>query len=141
MVGWIDGWVGIWTKGRAWVRQIDGTDVWLPGGWRSDGKLTQGDIDEQEGGSVEGWMDFLWTLRKEPTEQGSLGKAQESVETRSYAHLQGKQVSKDKAPRCRCAEVRGITRGQCGEGRTQRRGEGGLKSERRLSRSNLCGAS
>ena len=52
MDGWIDGWVGIWTKGRAWVRQIDGTDVWLPGGWRRDGKLTQGDIDAQEGGSV-----------------------------------------------------------------------------------------
>ena len=50
-------------------------------------------------------MDFLWTLRKEPREQGCLGKAQESVERWSYAHLQGKQVSKDKAPRCRCAEV------------------------------------
>ena len=37
--------------------------------------------------------------------------------------------------------TRGITRGRCEEGRTQRRGEGGLKSERRLSRSNLCGAS
>ena len=82
-----------------------------------------GETDEQEGRSVEGWMDFLWTLRKEPTEQGCLGKAQESLETQSYAHLQGKQVFKDKRPRCRCAEVREIIRGQCGEGRTQRGGE------------------
>ena len=59
-----------------------------------------GETDEQEGRSVEGWMDFLWTLRKEPTEQGCLGKAQESLETQSYAHLQGKQVFKDKRPRC-----------------------------------------
>jgi len=87
-------------------------------------------------------MDFLWTLRKEPREQGCLGKAQESVERWSYAHLQENRCLNTKLPGVDVlSSTRGITRGQCEEGRTQRRGEGGLKSERRLSRSNLCGAS
>lgn len=31
-------------------------------GWRAN----TGDMDKQEGGGVEGWMDFLRTLRKNP---------------------------------------------------------------------------
>lgn len=136
MGGWIGGWVGIWTK-LGGPGLADGrTDVWVYGGgeiWLTQETWMSRKVRGVEGG----WTSCGHSERT--ADRDVWAKPRECGDVAICFSPAGKQVSKDKAPRCRCAEVRGITRGQCAE--AEPTGEGGGGKIRGNCQGAICGAS